>query len=355
MRGILIKVMMMLFFNLFFIETGKAQIEYRIEGSAIACQNSVAYLVLLNNNQIIDSAFVSDERFYFEGQQSIPYYAAIRINGYKSPYLILENGLIEVSMTNDFSTVRGTVTNEKFNFCWQKLDSLTNPIYKEIKNMPRNIEEREEKRAKYYAEITSKKDSLIKTFVFQNLDNIIPAFFIFAYREKFSDLEIENIRNASSPILQNNPLMMKVINSSVNSYFRDIALQNMNGEDKLLSDWLDKEHYVLLNIWASWCTPCIAELPLIKKLRLKYMLKLKVLNVSIDHDKEIWLKAVKQYNVPNINLRAEKISLMTNYCFHSIPALILISPNGTIIARSKSLEKIEQILSKDLKRIGYSN
>ena len=45
-----------------------------------------------------------------------------------------------------------------------------------------------------------------------------------------------------------------------------------------------KGHYVLMNLWATWCAPCVAELPALAKLQASVP-GLKVLAVDVDHDK----------------------------------------------------------------------
>ena len=45
-----------------------------------------------------------------------------------------------------------------------------------------------------------------------------------------------------------------------------------------------KGHYVLLNLWATWCAPCVSELPALAKLQAAVP-GLKVLAVDVGHDK----------------------------------------------------------------------
>lgn len=61
------------------------------------------------------------------------------------------------------------------------------------------------------------------------------------------------------------------------------------GPDGKMVNVLDGKHYTVLNIWATWCAPCVAELPSLKRLKavLAYEQKWRVLAVSIDKNEDL--------------------------------------------------------------------
>ncbi len=61
------------------------------------------------------------------------------------------------------------------------------------------------------------------------------------------------------------------------------------GPDGKLVNLLDGKHYTVLNIWATWCAPCVAELPSLKRLQaiLAYEQQWRVVAVSIDKNEDI--------------------------------------------------------------------
>ncbi|HEV2832380.1 MAG TPA: TlpA disulfide reductase family protein, partial [Hanamia sp.] len=95
--------------------------------------------------------------------------------------------------------------------------------------------------------------------------------------------------------------------------------------------------YVYIDIWATWCAPCIAEIPHLKELEMAYHNKnLAFVSISVDepHDLNKWKAFVKKNNLQGIQLITENAFESTftkKMNIHSIPRFILIDPAGKII------------------------
>jgi len=78
----------------------------------------------------------------------------------------------------------------------------------------------------------------------------------------------------------------KVEKPTTDIYIPQMKIAGPNGE---LVDLLDGEYYTVLNIWATWCSPCVKELTALKGLKkiLSYERKWRVIAVSIDSSKDI--------------------------------------------------------------------
>lgn len=63
----------------------------------------------------------------------------------------------------------------------------------------------------------------------------------------------------------------------------DVEIVGLNGDKKRLSDYYGK--VILLNIWASWCPPCVTEFPSMVKLAKKFEKDLLVIAISQDTDR----------------------------------------------------------------------
>jgi peroxiredoxin len=121
-----------------------------------------------------------------------------------------------------------------------------------------------------------------------------------------------------------------------------VSLQSLQGK------------YVLIDFWASWCAPCRAENPQIKKAYEKYRGRnFEIIAVSLDEKKEPWLKAIEKDGLPWIHvsdLKGFKNSVALQYGVTAIPQNFLIDPNGIIVAsnlRGEELEKkLEELYSK---------
>lgn len=125
-----------------------------------------------------------------------------------------------------------------------------------------------------------------------------------------------------------------------------------DGKQVKLADYKGK--YVLVEFWASWCGPCRAENPNLLKQYKKYNSKgFNILSVSLDKDKEPWLKAVEKDALPWTqvsDLKGWSNEVAVLYGIRAVPASFLIDPAGKIIAtglRGETLNaKLESLFGK---------
>ena len=116
--------------------------------------------------------------------------------------------------------------------------------------------------------------------------------------------------------------------------------ENHKGGTTKLEDLKGK--YVYIDVWATWCGPCRAEIPSLKKLEEKYHDKnIAFVSISIDVDKdhEKWKNFVSEKQLGGIQLFADKnwnSEFMLSYGINSIPRFILIDPNGKIVKSDAS-------------------
>ncbi|WP_347173799.1 TlpA family protein disulfide reductase [Polaribacter uvawellassae] len=103
-----------------------------------------------------------------------------------------------------------------------------------------------------------------------------------------------------------------------------------------------KGKYVYIDVWATWCKPCLVQIPFLKKLEEKYARK-KIEFVSISTDNPTtagswdnalskWKKMVKEKNLTGVQLYAGKdTKFMEDYQVYGIPRFMLIDPKGNIV------------------------
>lgn len=122
---------------------------------------------------------------------------------------------------------------------------------------------------------------------------------------------------------------------------KTIGLENYRGK------------YVLLDFWASWCSPCRKEHPDFLRISQKYQTKgFEIFSVSIDEDKEAWLRASKTDKISWTNILDIKGSpdeIAVKYGVQAIPANFLINPQGIIVAKNLKAADLEKTLSDLIK------
>ncbi len=114
---------------------------------------------------------------------------------------------------------------------------------------------------------------------------------------------------------------------------------NYKGGKNSLSDYRGK--YVYIDLWATWCKPCIAQFPVLKKLEKEYKNKnIVFISIATDDDKtahswekakKVWRDAVKKFELKGVQLFAGEKQFTINYLVGTIPRFMLIDPEGNIV------------------------
>ncbi len=125
------------------------------------------------------------------------------------------------------------------------------------------------------------------------------------------------------------------------------ALLSIDGKTVHLDSLLARNEYVLLDVWASWCTPCRAGN---RKLAPHYAAfknkGIEIVSVSVDEKDELWRKAVAADQIPWPQLIAPegmKSSIVAAYKVKSLPATFLIGKTGKIIRQHIDISDLEKL------------
>ncbi|HTC84750.1 MAG TPA: TlpA disulfide reductase family protein [Rhizomicrobium sp.] len=93
--------------------------------------------------------------------------------------------------------------------------------------------------------------------------------------------------------------------------------------------------YVLINLWATWCAPCVSELPSLARLS-RFAPGLKVVAVNTDTTKVDAARFLKSHDAGALPVYLDSDRMMLrSFVVPGLPATILIGPDGKVVARAE--------------------
>ena len=327
--------------------TGKSS--FTLKGQFQDFEGSMVWLI--SSGQAIDSVASADGSFYFKGKAPIPsiaYVANARSTreARQRCMFILEPGNMTMNKVfgeSEQYSVAGTTSN--YLLMAHESEEHALEEYYEINKDKEGIDEQVEERYNnlllkgaahtdvlfglYCLSDLSYEQDPVKTQ--QMLETFTPAM---KKTKLWNDINERNIKKlATVPGKQ----------------YMEFSQTDANGviisSKDVLADPANK--YVLIDFWASWCGPCMREVPFLKETYAKYKDKgFQILGVSLDRTRDAWLAAIERNGMNWIHVSDLKYwenEVARQYGVNSIPANFLVDcSNGTIIAtglRGKNLEK----------------
>lgn len=195
-------------------------------------------------------------------------------------------------------------------------------------------------------------DDKIRHFVDSNNNSLAITYLIgdFIAREyPFEDVE-HYYNNLTPEVKASHPgqllkeKMEGLQSINVGGFAPDIDLTAPDGKTIRLSSLKGK--YVLLDFWASWCGPCLAEVPNVKAIYDTYKDKeFEVYGVSLDDKKDAWEKAIEKHGLNWVHvssLKGWECPVAKRYNVTGIPKMFLLDKEGRIVATDLRGEALKE-------------
>jgi thiol-disulfide isomerase/thioredoxin len=132
--------------------------------------------------------------------------------------------------------------------------------------------------------------------------------------------------------------------------FPDFAEQDLQGNPLSVAKY--KGELVLVDFWATWCVPCVAELPdIIQAYNKHHSNGFEVIGISLDKDEQKLRSFLKTKEIPwaqYFDGQGWQNKLALKYGIPSVPATFLLDGDGKIIGQDLRGEALEQALAKAL-------
>lgn len=306
----------------------------------------------------IDSVESVGGSFTFTGTRDLPILSSIETAQGPVTRFFLENSEIQITgsaQAPDQIVVSGSTTDKTYRTYEHGMDSVLQAAYADSASMAR----------------PGAEDSLSgllfdrkMKFVSDNPKSLAAAYVL--YREMAYMMTATQLKAALillDPSLQGS-VYVDLVRTMADALqktapgkpYIDITLPGRDGNPVALSSLVGEGKYVLLEFWASWCPPCRAESPGLVAAYKEFGPKgFEIYAVSLDKNKEDWEKGIADLNLGWThvsNLEFWKSAAADTYGVRSIPANILIGPDGVIMDRNLSSEAIRNrmaVLLKDVK------
>jgi peroxiredoxin len=361
-----IKVASCMFVSLSFALSGMAQGTYQLSGKIDGLSNEKIYLS--NDGDKTDSTIAQSGTFSFTGKISQAQYFSLRIAGkeYRGTGFFMAPGRTAFKGNAD-SLSKAVITGNPYNkqwrewlINWAQITAQARPMYMRLDSVSKGgkVKESAEERKIFedgMKSLQAQTDVAVTAFVTKYPQSPVSPFIIMDRFINYPNPEMEAKTWAilskegkgtfyGKKITEHQKIALKTAIGAT----PDFSVADTSGKMVKLSSLRGK--YILVDFWASWCGPCRKENPNVVKAYQQYHDKgFDIMSVSLDTNKDAWMKAVTKDNLTwnhVSDLKGWKSPVVAEYGIRAVPTSFLLDKDGKIIAKDLRGEKLEEKLKE---------
>lgn len=341
------------------------------KGYKITGKTNYSGMVYLNETKgyqfvPIDSVQIQNGEFTFEGnaQNCEQYFLTFEEKkGAFGFFLLNEEIKIKVSDKHPyFSEIVKSQLNIEYQIFTKEMNDLAKKQADERKKYYEEQEQKQRDSLLYILQDYGKRQMDLASSTFEkNKEKPYAAAILAHYlKNSYSVNQLDSVLKSMPKQSINNKIASQLMEeieahkrSAEGQPFIEIKQESPEGKLISLKEVVTNNKCVLIDFWASWCSPCIASLPEMKEMYAKYKDQgFEIYAVSIDSNKENWVKAINKHELSWIHvsdLKGWDTQAKTDYAVNGVPTIILINKEGIIVAKNKHGKELEDIIIECLK------
>jgi peroxiredoxin len=302
--------------------------------------------IYLEYGKLKDSCLIIKNKFQFQGnltQESVQGVFSLKNRVMNTPAFYLENTYIKIRLS-----IKETANKNRINV---KIISVEGTKSIALQNTFEEFFKKKDDK-NFNGKMLKKLDSAVS--INPNHGYLVSLIYRLSNNDEYDEKTLRKIYSKINKEIQSEFYKRRINENLFKQNFIEYGstipnIKLPNEKDSIYDVSKLKGKWILLDFWASWCAPCRQELPELKRIYDGHKTNnFEIVGISIDKNKEQWLKSIQDESIKWINLNENQSfygKVTSKFNVQGIPTNFLINPNGKIILKNISLKNLENFLA----------